>query len=251
MELSGKVWDWSILNRIWTSSRLKIYIHTHGIEKFLWVLKWVEKILDLHCLYQSNIIRNAPYREVNMLLLYRSNNPWTLNHQVFRLTSPAEKLIIRYKLASVENGVGKRTCVALHLHRKMLPHRAFGFLLQLELGPAQLPRTLKLAHLSFKVLLLHQVVCIPVVSSITYEMDQCGRVANLSSTWRVKSTNRKFCLSICPSSLQILFLFLIQTLSSGESRNLSHGIQCPPPCLPCPPPSQLVPKLTGSSCRPF
>ena len=90
-----------------------------------------------------------------MLLLYRSNNPWTLNHQVFRLTSPAEKLIIRYKLASVGNGVGKRTCVALHLHRKMLPHGAFGFLLQLELGPAQLPRTLKHAHLSFKVLLLH------------------------------------------------------------------------------------------------
>ena len=210
MELSGKVWDWSILKRIWTSSQLKIYIHTHGIEKFLWVLKWVEKILDLHCLYQSNIIRNAPYREVNMLLLYRSNNPWALNHQVFRLTSPAEKLIIRYKLASVENGVGKHTCVALYLHSKMLPHGAFGFLLQLELGPAQLPRTLKLAHLSFKVLLLHQVVCIPVVSSIIHIWN--------GSVW--KSSQPQFHLKGRVYKVEILSVHLSVITSNSLSFSL-------------------------------
>ena len=42
-------------------------------------------------------------------------------------------------------------------------------------------------------------------------------------------------LSICLSSLLILFLFC-QTLSSGESRNLSHGIRCPPSMSPMPPP---------------
>ena len=50
----------------------------------------------------------------------------------------------------------------------------------------------------------------------------------------------KFCPFVCLSSLLILFL---QTLSSGESRNLSHGIQCPHPCLPCRLPP--IPQSTG------
>ena len=48
-------------------------------------------------------------------------------------------------------------------------------------------------------------------------------------------------LSVRPSSLLILFLFF-QTLSSGESRNLSHGIQCPPSMSPMPAPT---PQSTG------
>ena len=59
-------------------------------------------------------------------------------------------------------------------------------------------------------------------------------------------------LFVRPPSL--LFLFLIQTLCS---RNLSHGIQCPPSMSPMhasqlvPLPSQLVPQWTGSYSRPF
>ena len=52
-------------------------------------------------------------------------------------------------------------------------------------------------------------------------------------------------LFVRPPSL--LFLFLIQTLCS---RNLSHGIQCPPSMSPMHA-SQLVPQWTGSYHRPF
>ena len=62
------------------------------------------------------------------------------------------------------------------------------------------------------------------------------------------------CMYVCVcSSVTFLFLFL-QTLSS---RNLSHGIQCPPSMSPMPAsqlvplPSQLVPQWTGSYHRPF
>ena len=49
------------------------------------------------------------------------------------------------------------------------------------------------------------------------------------------------CTFVCMSSLLILFLFF-QTLSSGESRNLSHSIQCPPSMSPMPAPT---PQSTG------
>ena len=52
----------------------------------------------------------------------------------------------------------------------------------------------------------------------------------------------KFCPFICLSVCHhFLFFSFIQTLSSGESRNLSHGIQCPPSMSPMPP----TPKSTG------